>query len=221
MKKSSEKQTEKWSTTKQWKTEEQQVDVVGSVSQTPIAGSGSQTPQTPMAAGPTPTNTPNKKRAGNQTTPSAPTKVLKTGTASEPASSKKPEKVGKDGKQKASNPCAAAEKSKNNYNSVLTQANTTLGCIRKNAGWSQFRGQGGEDDLQSVVDELAKVVSKEEFFEKYLICQKSLKKNMDANEFEKGCVSFSVALDPAVSAVQKVSKKLTRQFQAGLDADKE
>jgi hypothetical protein len=98
------------------------------------------------------------------------------------------------------------------------QANTTLGCISKNPSWAQFRGQGGEVELKGALEELAAKITDDDFTELFLIDNKSLRKKLEASEFELKCRDFTALLEPSIHAVQKISTKLNKQYQVGQDA---
>ena len=126
-----------------------------------------------------------------------------------------PKKVPKPTKPKSAS--ADAEKTKSSHAAAVSQANTTLACIGKNASWKQFKGDGGENELKQKVLELEQVIAESEFNELFLIDSKDLKKQMDASEFDVSCRRFSERIDPFVAAVLKTSKTITKQHQVRVE----
>ena len=155
------------------------------------------------SAGPTPVN---KKRGTASLTP---------GTAEGEPTPKK----AVQGSTKTPNSTAMALKLKASYNTTMGAANQVLQNIEEDDSWAEFKGLA-EEKLRTLIQENKDLAQSDGFFKRFVLdINGQLKKQLDKSEWEKGCSLFNRTLEGPLCKLITLTKKLTQQYQTGIDVE--
>ena len=104
------------------------------------------------------------------------------------------------------------------YTSATSQASLILTQIGTIPSWKQFEG-ASVLMLKEALANCTAELGKSQLYSQIVIDQISMKKRMEAKEYDKACRSFVTDMQGPIDKLSRMAKKIMAQHEVGLKAD--